>query len=393
MTTISPYLAQLVKPNQGEIFGATKPGSPPTWNNYGKRIKRYIHSQSFFNNYSPRGGTGYNRLKASERALAKKAKTFMGNWEDGGQEITNGQTNGRVARLWRQANNLLNDLQGDKPEIGRSYHKFKHPMYIAADMVKAKKWGGTYASVFAANASSASAAMRKFVKDVKRYIDAQVKQFGKALTKHMQKVAAYHQALVEEGRAEEAAKAKKEMEEAKKKERHEMKNIKLRQSKPPFINKAEGNSFREWVRAKYPEFAKQIKLSASGKYNNKYVRQAWAQHGIEFMRSPDGEPIYQRMSGKEAEQSAWTVDKPEPKPKKKKKSRRRKRRSSSSSSYTPSAPPMPVILPGEEDKMAKFKELAKKYWWAPVSVVGVLGLAFVVGSLNQDPLHDYISEI
>ena len=76
-------------------------------------------------------------------------------------------------------------------------------MYIAADMVKAKKWGGTYASVFAANASSASAAMRKFVKDVKRYIDAQVKQFGKALTKHMQKVAAYHQALVEEGRAEE----------------------------------------------------------------------------------------------------------------------------------------------------------------------------------------------
>jgi hypothetical protein len=51
----------------------------------------------------------------------------------------------------------------------------------------------------------------------------------------------------------------------------------------PFTTEAEGNTFRAWVIAKDPTYAKSISLSATGKLNN-YVQKAWDKYGTEYTK-------------------------------------------------------------------------------------------------------------
>ena len=53
----------------------------------------------------------------------------------------------------------------------------------------------------------------------------------------------------------------------------------------PFKTKEEGNKFREWVNKKYPDWAKENKLDASGSENNSYIRKAYSQYGSEYEKS------------------------------------------------------------------------------------------------------------
>lgn len=45
----------------------------------------------------------------------------------------------------------------------------------------------------------------------------------------------------------------------------------------PFKNKAQGDAFRAWVNDTYPDFAKEIQLSRSGRFNNSYINKALKQ--------------------------------------------------------------------------------------------------------------------
>jgi hypothetical protein len=51
-----------------------------------------------------------------------------------------------------------------------------------------------------------------------------------------------------------------------------------------FNTKEQGNAFRRWVRAKDPNFAQEIDLSASGDYNNSNIKKAYAKYGNEFQQ-------------------------------------------------------------------------------------------------------------
>jgi hypothetical protein len=48
------------------------------------------------------------------------------------------------------------------------------------------------------------------------------------------------------------------------------------------ISKEEGNKFRQWVNANYPDYAKKINLSKEGPMNNSYIRKAWQKYGQEY---------------------------------------------------------------------------------------------------------------
>ena len=52
----------------------------------------------------------------------------------------------------------------------------------------------------------------------------------------------------------------------------------------PFTTEAEGNTFRAWVIAKDPTYAKSISLSATGKLNS-YVQKAWDKYGTEYSKT------------------------------------------------------------------------------------------------------------
>lgn len=52
----------------------------------------------------------------------------------------------------------------------------------------------------------------------------------------------------------------------------------------PFTNATEGNAFRAWVNKKYPNYAKQIDLSLSGDFNNSFIKKAYAQYGVEYIK-------------------------------------------------------------------------------------------------------------
>jgi hypothetical protein len=52
----------------------------------------------------------------------------------------------------------------------------------------------------------------------------------------------------------------------------------------PFKTKKEGDTFRAWVNDKYSEYAKSIDLDRSGKYDNSYIRKAWAKFGEEYSK-------------------------------------------------------------------------------------------------------------
>lgn len=49
-----------------------------------------------------------------------------------------------------------------------------------------------------------------------------------------------------------------------------------------FANAEEGNQFRKWVNEKYPDYAKEIDLDASGSHTNSFISEAWDKHGKEF---------------------------------------------------------------------------------------------------------------
>jgi hypothetical protein len=58
--------------------------------------------------------------------------------------------------------------------------------------------------------------------------------------------------------------------------------------KTPFTNSTEGNKFRAWVNDNHPEYAKSLfgdGLGRTGAYDNKYMRTAWAEYGVEYENS------------------------------------------------------------------------------------------------------------
>ena len=49
--------------------------------------------------------------------------------------------------------------------------------------------------------------------------------------------------------------------------------------KTPFTNETAGNLFRAYINDTYPNYAKQIELDRTGKFDNSYIRRAWADYG------------------------------------------------------------------------------------------------------------------
>lgn len=66
----------------------------------------------------------------------------------------------------------------------------------------------------------------------------------------------------------------------------------------PFKTKEEGNKFREWVNKKYPDWAKENSLDASGPENNSYIRKAYIQYGSEYSKATST-PEVKKMDGKQ----------------------------------------------------------------------------------------------
>ena len=52
--------------------------------------------------------------------------------------------------------------------------------------------------------------------------------------------------------------------------------------KVPFTQAKTGNFFRSWVNDTYPNYAKEIDLDRTGKYNNSYIKSAWAKYGDKY---------------------------------------------------------------------------------------------------------------
>ena len=65
-----------------------------------------------------------------------------------------------------------------------------------------------------------------------------------------------------------------------------------------FKTKEDGNKFREWVNKKYPDWAKENNLDASGSENNTYIRKAYAQYGQEYNKATST-PEVKKMDGKQ----------------------------------------------------------------------------------------------
>jgi hypothetical protein len=66
----------------------------------------------------------------------------------------------------------------------------------------------------------------------------------------------------------------------------------------PFKTKEDGDKFREWVNKKYPDWAKENKLDASGSENNSYIRKAYSQYGSEYEKSTSA-PTVTKIDGKQ----------------------------------------------------------------------------------------------
>jgi hypothetical protein len=54
-------------------------------------------------------------------------------------------------------------------------------------------------------------------------------------------------------------------------------------SNTPFKNKSEGDAFRNWLNDNYPDYAKEIDLERSGKYNNPTIQKAWKKYGSAYL--------------------------------------------------------------------------------------------------------------
>lgn len=66
----------------------------------------------------------------------------------------------------------------------------------------------------------------------------------------------------------------------------------------PFKTKDAGNKFREWVNKKYPDWAKENSLDASGSENNSYIRKAYVEYGEEYNKATST-PEVKKIEGKE----------------------------------------------------------------------------------------------
>ena len=53
----------------------------------------------------------------------------------------------------------------------------------------------------------------------------------------------------------------------------------------PFNNKAEGDEFRRWVNANYPDYAQEKDLDPSGDYDNEYIITAFKDLGESYAKS------------------------------------------------------------------------------------------------------------
>ena len=69
-------------------------------------------------------------------------------------------------------------------------------------------------------------------------------------------------------------------------------------SASPFKTKEEGDKFRAWVNQKYPDWAKQNSLDATGPFNNGYIRKAYTQYGEEYAKNSSA-PTVKKMDGKQ----------------------------------------------------------------------------------------------
>lgn len=69
-------------------------------------------------------------------------------------------------------------------------------------------------------------------------------------------------------------------------------------SASPFKNKEDGDKFRAWVNQKYPDWAKQNSLDATGPFNNGYIRKAYTEYGEEYEKSTSA-PTVKKMDGKQ----------------------------------------------------------------------------------------------
>ena len=66
----------------------------------------------------------------------------------------------------------------------------------------------------------------------------------------------------------------------------------------PFKTKEDGNKFREWVNKKYPDWAKENSLDASGPENNSYIRKAYVEYGEKYSKETST-PEVEKMDGKQ----------------------------------------------------------------------------------------------
>jgi hypothetical protein len=69
-------------------------------------------------------------------------------------------------------------------------------------------------------------------------------------------------------------------------------------SAAPFKTKEEGDKFRAWVNQKYPDWAKQNSLDATGPYNNRHIRKAYTEYGEEYGKTSSA-PTVKTMDGKQ----------------------------------------------------------------------------------------------
>ena len=51
----------------------------------------------------------------------------------------------------------------------------------------------------------------------------------------------------------------------------------------PFKSKAEGDAFRAWINDTYPDYAREIDLDRAGKFNNSYIKKAFAKYGEQYL--------------------------------------------------------------------------------------------------------------
>lgn len=61
--------------------------------------------------------------------------------------------------------------------------------------------------------------------------------------------------------------------------------------KTPFKSKAEGDKFRGWVNDNHSAYAKKIDLDRSGSYDNRYIRKAWSQYGVDYEDSTNANVV------------------------------------------------------------------------------------------------------